>query len=142
MLCRPRVVGLAPEDRLTLEVLPACGAGPAEGLSHLPLVAAAVLQPKMRPDAQCNYDLAWEEADGTVVVAEVKSLTQDNELFQIRHGLGQVLDYAHRLQTRGFTTRPVLVLERKPKAVDHWSGLCTSSGVTLTWAPAFAGAMQ
>lgn len=105
------------------------------------LVAAAGLQPKMRPDAQCNYDLAWEEADGTVVVAEVKSLTQENELFQIRHGLGQVLDYAHRLQTRGFTTRPVLVLERKPKAVDHWSGLCASSGVTLTWAPAFAGAM-
>lgn len=105
------------------------------------MIRNAGLQPKMRPDAQCNYDLAWEEDGGTVAVAEVKSLTEDNELFQVRHGLGQVLDYAHRLQGRGFRTRPLLVLERQPQAVQHWAGLCASSGVTLTWAPSFSGVL-
>lgn len=105
------------------------------------VVAAAGLQPRMRPDPQCNYDLAWQEPDGTVVVAEVKSLTVDNELFQLRHGLGQVLDYGHRLEQRGFRTRCLLVLERKPVAVEHWLALCARSGVTLTWAPAFVGAI-
>ncbi len=106
------------------------------------LVTAAGLQPRMRPDPQCNYDLAWQEADGTVVVAEVKSLTKDNELFQLRHGLGQVLDYAHRLQARGFRTRPLLVLEREPVAEGHWNGLCAASGVTLAWAPTFVGVLS
>jgi len=103
------------------------------------LVSAAGFDPRMRPDPDCNYDLAWQESDGTVTVVEVKSLTVENELFQLRHGLGQVLDYAHRLQVRGFRTRCVLALERCPVAVDHWQSLCGKNNVVLTWAPEFHG---
>jgi hypothetical protein len=41
-----------------------------------------------------NFDLAWE-ADGTVFVAEIKSIADDNEEEQLRLGLGQVLRYRH-----------------------------------------------
>lgn len=68
----------------------------------------------------------------------MKSLTIENEIFQIRHGLGQVLDYGFRLRTRGFEPQLFLVLERQPERVEHWSSLCTESGVTLTFAPEFA----
>ena len=39
-----------------------------------------------------NFDLAWQK-DRTVFVAEVKSITAENEEHQLRLGLGQVLQY-------------------------------------------------
>jgi hypothetical protein len=89
-------------------------------------------------DKRCNFDLAWYFTDGTVGVAEIKSNTAENEAFQIRHGLGQVLDYGHRMKARGFRPKLFLVLERKPQEA-HWKSLCTTQDVTLTWAPFFAG---
>lgn len=105
-------------------------------------VREAGLFPMMRPDRNCNYDLAWKEPDGRIAVAEVKSLTAENEIFQVRHGLGQVLDYAERLRQREFVPRPVLVLESAPKDARHWLNLCASCGVTLTWGPLFEGAIK
>ncbi|MET3206242.1 UNVERIFIED_ORG: hypothetical protein ABIB21_003061 [Arthrobacter sp. UYEF13] len=87
-------------------------------------------------DRTCNYDIAWQLQDGTYGVAEVKSNTEENEAFQIRHGLGQVLDYGHRLKGRGFKPKPFLVLERKP-GETHWKALCAEHGFTLTWGPLF-----
>lgn len=88
---------------------------------------------------KCNFDLAWEFEDGAVGIAEVKSNTEENEAFQIRHGLGQVLDYGHRVKARGFHPKLFLVLEQKPQEATHWRPLCASHDVTLTWAPFFAG---
>jgi hypothetical protein len=105
------------------------------------LVELVGLEPLRPFDLDCNFDLAWHELDGRVAVVEVKSLTQDNESFQVRHGLGQVLDYAHRLDVRGFDTRPLLALEREPVQREHWLGLCRRHGVTLTWAMNFPGAL-
>lgn len=90
-------------------------------------------------DRQCNFDLAWRFADHTVGVAEVKSITDGNEAFQIRHGLGQVLDYGHRMKFRGFSPRLFLILERKPQNEGHWTALCAAHAVTVAWAPSFAG---
>jgi hypothetical protein len=90
-------------------------------------------------DKTCNFDLAWEREDGSVGVAEVKSITEGNEAFQVRHGLGQVLDYGRRLTDRGFQPKLFLVLEAKPKDVAHWKPLCAEHRVTLTWAPFFPG---
>jgi hypothetical protein len=90
-------------------------------------------------DQQCNFDLAWQSADGYFGVAEIKSNTAGNEAFQIRHGLGQVLDYGHRIKHRGFATRLFLVLEREPEKQNHWMSLCSVHDVKLTWAPAFHG---
>jgi hypothetical protein len=87
----------------------------------------------------CNFDLAWELDDGTVGIAEVKSNTEGNEAFQVRHGLGQVLDYGHRVNGRGFLPKLFLVLEAKPRDPAHWKALCAAHDVTLTWAPWFAG---
>lgn len=88
-------------------------------------------------DKKCNFDLAWHFSDGRVGVAEVKSNTKGNEAFQIRHGLGQVLDYGYRMEARGFRPQLYLALEKKPQEVAHWEPLCAGHGVTLTWAPAF-----
>ncbi len=90
-------------------------------------------------DKTCNFDLAWELDDGTVGVAEVKSNTEENEAFQVMHGLGQVLDYGHRMNSRGFRPKLFLVLEQKPRDATHWRPLCAAHQVTLTWGPFFAG---
>ncbi len=71
-------------------------------------------------DKTCNFDLAWHFADGFIGVAEVKSNTEENESFQVRHGLGQVLDYGQRLKGRGFSPKLFLVIERKPQDT-HWA---------------------
>lgn len=105
------------------------------------LVELVGLEPLRPFDLDCNFDLAWHELDGRVAVVEVKSLTPDNEAFQVRHGLGQVLDYGHRLAVRGFQVRPLLALERQPIQQEHWSGLCERHGVALTWGLAFPGAL-
>lgn len=90
-------------------------------------------------DKACNYDIAWKLEDGSYGVAEVKSNTEENEAFQVRHGLGQVLDYGHRLKDRGFPTKLFLVLETKPRGATHWKSLCAEHEVVLTWAPFFPG---
>lgn len=90
-------------------------------------------------DKGCNFDLAWQYDNGATGIAEVKSNTEGNEAFQVRHGLGQVLDYGHRMTGRGFRPKLFLVLERKPKDTTHWKSLCAAQDVTLTWAPLFAG---
>lgn len=90
-------------------------------------------------DRTCNFDLAWHFDDGTVGIAEVKSNTDGNEAFQIRHGLGQVLDYGHRMKGRGFSVKLFLVLEKKPQESIHWKPLCAELGVSLTWGPFFTG---
>jgi hypothetical protein len=92
-------------------------------------------------DRTCNYDIGWHDLDGRLCVAEVKSLTTDNEAWQVRHGIGQVLDYALRLERRGFVCRPYVVVEKKPSQADHWQELCQRHGVVLTWAPDFPGAV-
>jgi hypothetical protein len=100
---------------------------------------AAWVTPLSPFDKTCNFDLAWEREDGTFGVAEVKSITEGNEAFQIRHGLGQVLDYGHRLTSRGFQPKLILVLEAKPRDAAHWKPLCAEHGVILTWGPFFPG---
>lgn len=62
-----------------------------------------------------QFDLAWELA-GRMWVAEVKSLSKQNETVQIRLALGQVIDYAWRLTERyRRSVRKVVALERSPE---------------------------
>ncbi|MFJ5695971.1 BRCT domain-containing protein [Arthrobacter sp. NPDC093125] len=103
------------------------------------LIGLHGLTPLSPFDKACNFDLAWEGEDGSVGVAEVKSITEGNEAFQVRHGLGQVLDYGHRLRGRGFRPKLFLVLEAKPKDAAHWKPLCADHDVTLVFGPHFAG---
>ncbi|MET8040908.1 hypothetical protein ABZU25_08585 [Micromonospora sp. NPDC005215] len=74
-------------------------------------------------------DLAWRDADGRQFVAEVKSVVGDNEAEQLRLGLGQVLEYRHRLTARGVVATPVLVVSRYTDTA--WSDICAENQVVL-----------
>lgn len=83
-------------------------------------------------------DLMFRTAEGWCVV-EVKSLTDANEVQQIRLGIGQVLDYCFDLRVGlAESVRPVLALERAPSN-PKWVELCAHLGIWLTWAPEFSG---
>jgi hypothetical protein len=84
-----------------------------------------------------NFDLAWRLPDGSVVVVEVKSLTDFNERGQIRLGLGQVLDYAHQLRELEPNVSAVLAVEKEPLS-DRWVHVCADNGVTLVWPAVFS----
>lgn len=97
-------------------------------------VRSAGLEPRSpdRPDPDPEFDVAWQQGD-TVFVAEVKSLTEDNEVQQLRLGLGQVLNYAHLLDWPGVeNVQPVLAVEHRP-AAEYWVDLCKEHRVVLTW---------
>lgn len=77
-----------------------------------------------------NFDLAWQK-DGTVFVAEVKSITAENEEHQLRLGVGQVLRYRQCLSALGHDrVVAVLVPEREPRD-SSWRELCQDLGVVL-----------
>jgi hypothetical protein len=89
------------------------------------------MTPLRSAGSAADFDIAWDDG-GTLVVAEVKSLTPDNETGQLRLGLGQVLHYAMLLGENGRQVRPVLAVERAPSD-PRWIGLCAAHGVTLVW---------
>jgi hypothetical protein len=79
-----------------------------------------------------DFDLAWRDRAGHLTVCEVKSLTQANEVRQLRAGLGQVLDYQDRLRERAPDASAVLWVEREPSE-RRWFHLCRRVGVLLAW---------
>ncbi len=81
------------------------------------------------------FDLAWEDSVG-IVVAEIKSLTEQNEERQLRLALGQVLRYAQLLRGKERTVRPVVAVERRPSD-DSWLKLFQEVGVSLVWPETF-----
>ncbi len=92
-------------------------------------------EPLAPSSIDCRFDLAYVDTNGVLCVCEVKSLTVANETWQIRHGLGQVLDYAHWLELDGRygrRVRPLLILETEPARRDYWRSLCSRNGVGLT----------
>jgi hypothetical protein len=94
-------------------------------------VSAAGLTPLAHGPTGPFFDLAWAAAD-VLTVIEVKNLTDDNEVRQLRMGLGQVLDYADIFTRRGLGVRAGLYVEHRP-ADRRWSELAAGAGVTLAW---------
>jgi hypothetical protein len=109
----------------------------------------ANLKPRSPKPGDPAFDIAWRNDDvkGVAVafIGEVKSLTDENETWQIRLAIGQVLDYVHMLDSlrkvdslpphwKGVhAVRGVVAVERQPTKVDHWTGLCEKLGIILTW---------
>jgi hypothetical protein len=94
------------------------------------VLSSAGIEPRrgLRPGP--DFDLAWQK-DGTVFVAEVKSITAKNEEHQLRLGLGQVLRYKQRLMALGYDrVVAVLVPERQPRD-PSWHQLCQDLRVVL-----------
>ena len=90
----------------------------------------AGIEPRSRLPYEPNFDLAWA-VKGTIFVAEIKSITDDNEEEQLRLGLGQVLRYRQRLRKLGHEcVVAVLVPERSPRD-SSWRDLCLEFDVFL-----------
>ncbi|MDQ5823898.1 MAG: hypothetical protein M3441_06745 [Chloroflexota bacterium] len=89
------------------------------------------IEPLSPKPADPNFDLAWLH-DGIVFVAEVKSITPENEERQLRLGLGQLLRYRYLLAKTGRSVKAVLMLERKPED-QGWTELCEQEGIILAW---------
>ena len=95
------------------------------------------IQPLEADSYDPPFDLAWVIED-VLFVAEVKSLTEENEEHQLRYGLGQLLRYCDLLSRQAERIIPVLVPEREPSD-PRWDRLCRSRGFKLTFPPQFKG---
>jgi hypothetical protein len=74
-------------------------------------------------------DISWMSPGGLVAV-EVKSVTDHNELHQVRLGIGQIVDHAALLDSAGHTVIPVLAVSRDVD-VTRWTRTCARAGVRL-----------
>ena len=92
----------------------------------------AKLDPK-KERALADIDIGWVDGDALYIV-EVKSLTEENEVRQLRLGLGQVLDYRSALTGKGnwTTVHAILAVEQEPSDL-RWKELCATVGVQLVW---------
>lgn len=89
------------------------------------------------PNGEPNFDIAWQETDGRVVVAEVKSVTEKNIERQMRLGLGQVLRYRNLIASTGADVAALLALSGAPSD-PRWVELCEELAVGLIWRPQLA----
>lgn len=85
-----------------------------------------------KPD-EPQFDLAWEDGDVTWV-AEVKSITPQNEERQMRTALGQVLRYAQLLEEESRMVKAMIATEVKPTDTT-WVDLFAREGIVLVWGP-------
>jgi hypothetical protein len=92
-------------------------------------------EPRSPGPGEPEFDLGWEDGEVTCI-AEVKSLSDTNEEKQLRLALGQVLRYAHLLESVGRDVRRFIVTEREPQD-SSWSDLASSLGVALIWPETF-----
>lgn len=92
-------------------------------------ILAAELEPLVPEGPGPLFDVAFYAEDGeTLVVIEVKSLSDEHAVHQLRLGLGQVQHYAHRLGAE----RPVRAALAVPiEPGEEWREVCAAAGVTL-----------
>lgn len=89
------------------------------------------LSPRSPRPSEPLYDISWS-ADDQIWVAEVKSLTFDNEERQLRLGLGQLLRYRQQMSSIHHQVQAALIIERQPTD-PGWLTLCESLDVILVW---------
>jgi hypothetical protein len=132
---REAQVSPLPSERQPFTVDPALVERGLKGHSEMQNALAQVLrqagiEPRSRLPREPNFDIAWV-SEGTVFVAEVKSITDNNEEEQLRLGLGQVLRYRQRLRGLGHDhVVAVLAPERAPRE-GSWQELCEELQVVL-----------
>jgi hypothetical protein len=84
------------------------------------------LTPLSPNSTTCDFDIAWNSDFGKVV-CEVKSLSEENEVHQFRFGLGQILEYAQKLEAF-----PVLMFNRRPSQPELINA-AKKAGVAVLW---------
>lgn len=89
-------------------------------------VLGGSLSPQSPTSITCDFDIAWESDFGRIV-CEVKSLNNVNEVHQFRFGLGQVLEYAQKLDAT-----PILMFSRRPSQ-SALIEAANRAGVVVLW---------
>lgn len=89
------------------------------------------LIPRSPMPGEPQYDIAWLSND-EIFVAEIKSLTNQNEEAQLRLGLGQLLRYRSLLKQKGKLVLAFLIVERAPSDLT-WIDACEDVGIRLLW---------
>ena len=95
------------------------------------IVAARGWAPRSPRAEEPRYDLAWARGQ-TIWVAEVKSVSSQNEERQLRTAIGQVLRYRQKLTASGHDVQAVIVTSRQPSD-SSWDELCQWEGIILAW---------
>jgi hypothetical protein len=95
------------------------------------IVASQGFAPRSPRAEEPRYDLAWARGQ-TVWVAEVKSVTSQNEERQLRTAMGQVLRYRQKLTAGGHDVQAVIVASRM-LSDPSWDELCRLEGIVLIW---------
>jgi len=99
-------------------------------------VRSVGLVPRSSAPHDPQFDVAWRKGEAAFV-AEVKSMTEENEVGQLRLGLGQVLSYAYLLNWPGANNVQAILAVERPPTDEYWVGLCEQHGVILTWPDEF-----
>jgi hypothetical protein len=99
------------------------------------VVRLAGHEPLSPRPSEPQYDLAWIAAN-EIWIVEVKSLTAVNELSQMHQAIGQVTDYAHRIEPGPKIVRKAIAVEQQPRGA-HWFGLLRDQGIVLAWPTVF-----
>ncbi len=94
------------------------------------IARARGLQPLTPTIEDPPFDVAWQTPDGSLVLVEVKSTNETNEIKQLRLGIGQILDYADTLQRRGFTVYKAICVTT-PLRDRRWNDIAASTGIHL-----------
>ena len=95
------------------------------------IIAARGWAPQSPRGEEPRYDLAWALGQA-IWVAEVKSVTRQNEERQLRTAIGQVLRYRQKLTAGGHDVQAVIVTSRPPSD-PSWDELCQLEGIILAW---------
>ena len=92
----------------------------------------------LSPLGEPKYDIAWQ-VDKTLYVIEIKSLPADNEVNQLRLGLGQILHYRQQLQDLypDLKIVGILACERRTQEYKTWKRICDNLKIILTYGPRF-----
>jgi len=129
----PRQVGSDPD----LSGRGRCAHNATQNAMAAALTAAGYRPLSPRPEDP-QFDVAWV-TDSEVWVCEVKSLTPQNEMSQMHRAIGQIIDYAHRLDDDR-PIRKMIALETQPQS-DHWVAERALQDIVLVWPEGFATAL-
>ncbi len=89
--------------------------------------------PRRPKSSEPQFDLAWETEDRLWVI-EAKSLTDENEVSQLRTALGQIQCYGYHLRQE-YSNKEIrmgILVEREPNQED-WQLIFSELSVELIW---------
>jgi hypothetical protein len=95
-------------------------------------------QPLSPSASDCLFDVAWRDGK-TMTLVEVKTLSTTNEAAQIRLAVGQILDYADLLRSRGVSSVRCAICVPHAVLSRRYVALCQTLGITLAWPPNYRG---